>query len=109
MDERTIAGQIPDATFAAALRTLALAGEALPELQPGMRFGPYRIERVLGSGGMGRVYAAEHVEQRRLVALKILTGGISSHAAQQQFLLEGRSAAALSHPNTVYVYGSETI
>ena len=80
-----------------------------PRLEPGSQFGQYRIERLLGKGGMGEVYEAEHVEQQRRVALKILSQGLQSREDRERFLSEGRLAASISHPHTVYVFGSEEI
>jgi uncharacterized RDD family membrane protein YckC len=77
-------------------------------LPAGFTLGPYRIVRLLGRGGMGEVYEAEHAEHQRRVALKILTRRLEADD-RQQFLSEGRIAASIAHPNTVYVFGSETI
>ncbi|MDP6579090.1 MAG: hypothetical protein QF681_00420 [Vicinamibacterales bacterium] len=82
---------------------------AAPHLTPGQRFGRYRIERLLGRGGMGEVYEAEDLESGRRLALKILLRSLADEADRDRFLREGRLAAAVSHPNTVYVYGTEEI
>jgi eukaryotic-like serine/threonine-protein kinase len=76
---------------------------------PGQRFGNYEIIRLLGRGGMGEVYEAEHVEHARRVALKVLTTGLDSTEDRRRFLQEGRLAASVRHPNTVYIFGSEEI
>jgi len=76
---------------------------------PGQMFGGYRIARLLGSGGMGAVYEADHIESGRRVALKMLGHALDSVAARERFLREGRLAASINHPNTVYVYGTEEI
>lgn len=76
---------------------------------PGQRFGPYRIERLLGRGGMGEVYEAEHFEHGRRIALKVLTQRLSDATDRARFLREGQLAAAVSHPHIVYIYGSEEI
>ncbi|WP_395741383.1 protein kinase domain-containing protein [Prosthecobacter sp.] len=81
-------------------RTLPQAGEV---------FGGYRIERELGRGGMGAVYAAEHLESGRRVALKVLSHQLDSADARARFLREGRLAASINHPNSVYVFGTEEI
>lgn len=80
---------------------------ATPEVsQP---FGGYRIIRPLGKGGMGAVYEAEEIESGRRVALKVLSHSPDSPEARQRFLREGRLAASVNHPNTVYVFGTEEI
>lgn len=80
---------------------------ALPGV--GETFGGYRIERELGRGGMGAVYAAEHLESGRRVALKVLSHQLDSSEARARFLREGRLAASINHPNSVYVFGTEEI
>lgn len=78
-------------------------------LAPGTVFGRYRIDRVLGRGGMGSVYAAEQLEDGRLVALKVLATTLDSPVDRERFLREGKTAASINHPNTVYVYRTEEI
>jgi eukaryotic-like serine/threonine-protein kinase len=80
---------------------------ALPSA--GDQFGSYRIVRELGHGGMGAVYEAEHLESGRRVALKVLSHKLDSPDARKRFLREGRLAASINHPNSVYVYGTEEI
>jgi serine/threonine protein kinase len=80
-----------------------------PALDPGAIFGSYRIERLLGRGGMGEVYQAEHLEHGRHVALKVLNQRLSGAGDRARFLVEGRLAASISHTNCVYVFGSEEI
>jgi tRNA A-37 threonylcarbamoyl transferase component Bud32 len=82
-------------------------GRALP--MPGEQFGGYHIVSELGRGGMGAVYEAEHLESRRRVALKVLSQQLDSPSARARFLREGRLAASINHPNSVYVYGTEEI
>ena len=72
-------------------------------------FGGYRIAGLLGSGGMGTVYEADHLESGRRVALKVLGHALDSVAARERFFREGRLAASINHPNSVYVYGTEEI
>ncbi|MCG8455021.1 MAG: serine/threonine protein kinase, partial [Holophagales bacterium] len=69
------------------------------------RIGPYRIEKELGTGGMGTVYRAFHQVLARPVALKRVRPD-SSHQRQlrERFVREARAAARLSHPNIVHIY-----
>jgi uncharacterized RDD family membrane protein YckC/tRNA A-37 threonylcarbamoyl transferase component Bud32 len=76
---------------------------------PGQEFGHYRIVRLLGQGGMGEVYEAEDVHSGRRVALKVMSHALATDADRKRFLREGRLAAAVNHPNVVYVHGSEEI
>jgi len=75
----------------------------------GEPFGGYRIVRELGRGGMGAVYEAEHPQSGRRVALKALSRQLDSPESHRRFLREGRLAASINHPNSVYVYGTEEI
>jgi hypothetical protein len=72
-------------------------------------FGGYHVTRLLGRGGMGAVYEAEHRESGRRVALKVLGHTIDSPEMRKRFLREGRLAAAVNHPNSVYIFGTEEI
>lgn len=90
----------------------AADGPARPELrlpEPGERFGDYQIARTLGKGGMGAVYEAEQLSTGRRVALKVLKHSLDSSDARKRFLREGRLAASINHPNSVYVFGTEEI
>ncbi|MBA3538390.1 MAG: protein kinase, partial [Deltaproteobacteria bacterium] len=69
----------------------------------GPTFGRYVVERELGAGGMGVVYAAFDPDLERRVALKVLREGIADEA-EQRLLREARAMARLAHPNVVTVY-----
>src|SRR5579871_1256866 len=67
--------------------------------------GGYRIDDVVGIGGMAIVYRAEQLSLGRTVALKVLAPQLSrDEAFQERFRREGRHAAALDHPNVVTIY-----
>ena len=82
---------------------------AAPRLNEGDRWGSYVIGRLLGRGGMGEVYDAEHVPSGRRVALKVLSSRLQNAEERARFLREGQLAASVSHPHTVYIFGSEEI
>jgi tetratricopeptide (TPR) repeat protein len=67
----------------------------------GMLCGPYRLESLLGSGGMGSVYLAERVDGEvvQRVAVKLLRTGAESSQLYERFLVERQILANLSHPN----------
>ena len=72
-------------------------------------FGGYRLLGLLGRGGMGTVYEAEQLTTGRRVALKMLGQQLDSPDMRKRFLREGRLAAGVNHPNSLYIFGSEEI
>ena len=67
--------------------------------------GKYKLVDLLGAGGMGRVFLAEHITMNRPVALKIIAKElVKDPEAQKRFLNEARAIAALNHPNIVHAY-----
>lgn len=67
--------------------------------------GRYRLERMLGQGGMGTVWAATHTVTRRKVALKLMRGlGAEDPALRKRFLREARAASLVDHPNVVRIH-----
>lgn len=83
---------------------------AARSLEAGSLFGGYRLLRLRGRGGFAEVWESERLADGRRLALKILTEvrGISERA-RERFEREGRLAASLSHPRTVYIFASELI
>ncbi|HEX8111392.1 MAG TPA: serine/threonine-protein kinase, partial [Kofleriaceae bacterium] len=76
----------------------------IAELGPGARIGRYVIERRIGAGGMGVVYAARDSELARDVALKIVRPRAEVDAMQARLRREAKAMARLSHPNVVPVF-----
>ncbi len=95
----------PAFEIAPELLTNDMAGALVGEL-----IGHYRIESLIGVGGMGEVYLARDERLGRKVALKLLpTRLIADETQLSRFKTEARSASALNHPNilTVYEIGAE--
>jgi hypothetical protein len=68
----------------------------------------YRVLRLLGRGGMGEVYLAEHLVMKRQVALKVIRPDlVSSPELVARFQREVQAAARLTHPNIVAAYDAE--
>lgn len=76
--------------------------ESIP---PGTELFGYRIDGVLGRGGMGTVYKATQLSLQRTVAVKVLGGRFARHPQlAEDFLKEARSTAKLTHQNLVMVH-----
>jgi eukaryotic-like serine/threonine-protein kinase len=68
------------------------------------RIGHYAIDRKLGEGGMGIVYAARDERLERTVALKTMSSVARDEAARKRFWREARAAASVNHPNVCQIY-----
>jgi len=103
MDETVV---FSDDDFAEAERRGARSDARLDDQLLGAQVDKYQIERLLGKGGMGRVYLARHLDLHRPCALKILSPARTGDDADyvERFWNEGRAAAALVHPNIVTVH-----
>ncbi|MFQ5426057.1 MAG: serine/threonine-protein kinase, partial [Gaiellales bacterium] len=76
----------------------------------GTSVGGYRLESLLGRGGMSVVYLAEHAHLGRKVALKLLTASLSGDESfRERFERESQRAAALEHPNVIPIYDAGEI
>nr|MDQ5835996.1 serine/threonine protein kinase [Acidobacteriota bacterium] len=80
--------------------------ERLAESLVGRAVGHYKVERLLGRGGMGEVYLAEDCVLERPVALKFIADGfVGDDWAREQLMKEARAVARLEHSNICAVYG----
>lgn len=73
--------------------------------EKGEVFGAYRLGRLIGQGGMGKVYEAVHEIMGRSVALKVISAQVANENNNAaRFYQEIRALAKLSHPNIVIIY-----
>ncbi len=72
-------------------------------------FGPYRILKLLGEGGMGVVYLAERTDLGTQVAVKVLRDAWLSPARRERFASEQRTLAQLNHPSIARLYDADTL
>jgi serine/threonine protein kinase len=88
-------------------KTIADAPDQPPssQLSEGTQLGPYRIEGLLGAGGMGEVYRARDPRLERAVAVKVLRPALANHPDfRKRFLREARAVAALNHSGIAVIY-----
>jgi serine/threonine protein kinase/tetratricopeptide (TPR) repeat protein len=84
-------------------------GDAASPHFPFKEFGPYRIMRVLGEGGMGVVFLAERRDLGSQVAIKVLRDAWVSPARRERFSSEQRTLAQLNHPSIARLYDADTL
>ena len=76
----------------------------------GETFGNYRVTELIGEGGMGVVYLAEHTGIGRRAAIKVLRPGLTDNPeVTKRFFNEARAATAIRHPGIVEVFDCGTL
>lgn len=100
----------PDRTELLATRSAGASSAVDASVLPvGARLGRYRIEALLGRGGMGEVYRAEQLEPvRRTVALKLLRAQKLDARRLAYFEVECQLLAQMQHPAIAQVYDADT-
>src|SRR6266576_2348308 len=83
--------------------------EAIPPALLEQHFGPYRMKRLLGQGGMGVVYLAEREDLGSVAAIKILRDAWLSPDRRERFASEQRTLAQLNHPAIARLYDADTL
>src|SRR5947209_12245588 len=74
-------------------------------MTPGTQLGPYRVDSLIGAGGMGEVYLATDTRLDRNVAIKILSKELSGNASlRERFEREAKTISSLNHPNVCALY-----
>src|SRR3989441_7109986 len=83
--------------------------QGIPPALLDQSFGPYRIRKVLGQGGMGVVYLAEREDLGSVAAIKILRDSSLSPERRERFASEQRTLAQLNHPAIARLYDASTL
>src|SRR5689334_7954457 len=77
-------------------------------LGPGSTLGPFKIQSLIGKGGMGEVFSAVDTRVDRKVAVKLLPSEFARDTERlRRFQLEARTLATLNHPNVALLFGFE--
>ncbi len=97
--------QVRAGRLRSATRQTAKKNDGAPELQVGEMVDNFRVERLIGMGGMGAVYVAQDTKLGRDVALKVVQAEVlGSHDAVERFIYEAQTTAKLNHPHIVTIY-----
>ena len=78
--------------------------QVFDESMIGKTFAGYKIDSVLGTGGMGIVYKATHATLKRTAALKVLSGNYQGAGAKKRFEREAKAMSLLDHPTLVKIF-----
>ena len=90
------------------LTVAAVVLEGISRLEPGTALGPYRVEALIGAGGMGDVYRARDTKLNRDVALKVLPESLTRDPDRlARFSREAHVLASLNHPNIAAIHSIE--
>ncbi len=116
MDPNSTLGAIPglpaDPSATISVEHISITSAALRPLETGpvvQTIGPYNLLKTLGEGGMGQVWLAEQTAPvRRLVALKLIKGGMYDQSVIQRFDSERQSLAIMDHPAIAKVFDAGT-
>ncbi|MFK7734649.1 MAG: serine/threonine-protein kinase [Pirellulaceae bacterium] len=90
--------------FVVATASLTFASASKRRLKNISEVGAYQVQELIGQGGMGRVYLAEHALLCRQSAIKVLTQGLEDLSVIGRFEREVQLASQLTHPNTIAIY-----
>lgn len=106
-ERQTVDGTTSDATLAVEMS--GTLSRDIPGLPPELVNHPrYKILKLLGQGGMGAVYLAEHRKMERRVALKVIHAQwLHNPRAVERFQQEVKSASQLNHPNVVTAFDAD--
>ena len=104
LEQDAVSNSLLDSSLADVVHT-ALQARA-PLLK---EFGPYRILKLLGEGGMGVVYLAQRDDLGTQVAIKVLRDAWLSPARRERFAIEQRTLAQLNHSSIARLYDAATI
>ncbi|MBX7103685.1 MAG: SUMF1/EgtB/PvdO family nonheme iron enzyme [Gemmataceae bacterium] len=104
---RTVAASnaCDDPEFRAAVDRVLRSDPRPAQLQPGDTVREYRLEELLGAGGMGTVWKARHTRLDMIVALKVMARRLHGDpAAEQRFAREMKAVGRLRHPNIIQAH-----